>query len=332
VCRPEYFRVKQPEGNGVEPEVVLVRATTAVQLPSFSLQGSNVTGSYEDLPEGMQQPSSDLDTAVAKASHEALFEEALLRKHLRYLAPESVSARRISPVGDIYSFGVLAYELLTGRTTEGSPNTPDQIDVLADVHRHVTAETASPWNLFRHQDIVPGASDLSKIVTPPKALSDIVMRCLAIDVADRYGAWVGVLYDLRRFQQICLNPGADLSKFQAGKVDSMSRFKLPQQLIDRQRESEALDQVFQGMEQAIAAQASLKRSARTLFDRKSVQVVTLYGVSGSGKSVMAQRWAATKEAQCLTARAKLDRKFTIRCPLTERIPSQTSQLLGPSFP
>lgn len=309
VCRPEYFRVKQPPGDDAEPEVVLVRATTAVQLPNFSLQGSEVTGTYEDLPEGMQHAAADLDAATAKASHEALFEEALLRKHLRYLAPESVSARRISPVGDIYSFGVLAYELVTGRTTEGSPNTPDQIDVLADVHRHVTAETASPWNLFRNQETVPGAEDLDKIVTPPKALSDIIMRCLAIDVADRYGAWIGVLYDLRRFQQICLNPGADLSKFQAGKVDQLSRFRLPQQLIDRQRESEALDQVFAGMERAIAAQAALKRDAEPVAERDSVKVVTLYGVSGSGKSVMAQRWAATKEAKCLTAQAKLDRKF-----------------------
>lgn len=337
VCRPEYFRVLKDDTDSNKDQVVLCSANAAVQLPSFSFAGLDASDSNHDLPPSFRHESVIADSvSSAILSHDALFEEALLRKHLRYLAPESVTGRRLSPVGDIFSFGVLAYELVTGRTTDGCPTSPGQIDVLTDIHRHVTAETVSPWDLFHQKSAFSQADDLPNTVTPPKELSDIIMRCLATDVGNRYASWTSVLYDLRKFRQICTSRNGDLTKFEAGAVDRLSRFSLPQTLIEREREGEALDQVYKSMEEAKTKRKSQKNEdAAPEVQSNSVKVVTLYGLSGSGKSLLAQRWAATKEAQCLTAWAKLDRKFYlfVRRALTipRRTSEQTPELMGSSL-
>ena len=180
-----------------------------------------------------------------------LYEEKLLKKHLRYLAPETVSSRRVSPVGDVFSFGVLAYELLVGRTSER--NEGPEVDLLSDIHRHLTLDLRSPLAVLtsaetpssEKSDPFSTMSDRSASARPlpPKQLSDIVMKCLAKDLDERYGSVRSLLLDLRRFQDICRAEG-DLSRFVVGHIDGLSKFRLPKMLISRSTEADALDKAF----------------------------------------------------------------------------------------
>lgn len=112
-----------------------------------------------------------MDFGVAKALSAATGRQVLTTLGVAlgtptYMSPEQATADpQLDHRSDIYSFGVLAYELLTGRTPfeGGSPQ-----EVLA---RHVT--TAA----------VPVTTHRTSI---PPALASLVMRCLEKKPADRW--------------------------------------------------------------------------------------------------------------------------------------------------
>lgn len=85
-----------------------------------------------------------------------------------YMAPEQFEARPITPATDIYSYGVVLYELFTGRLPFVSPYSANNPNVIM----RRTADLR-----FKHlrEDPVPPAR-----VTPelPAALDELIMRCL----------------------------------------------------------------------------------------------------------------------------------------------------------
>jgi len=218
--------------------------------------------------------------------------EGYVFRHLRYLAPEAAISRRVSPSNDIYGWGVLAYELLTGRTIDGRPDCPDleDVDLLADVHRHVTNEVTPPAEYLEQLAKTSPAS----LNLPPRQLSDIIMLALAKDPEDRYHSLEPLVYDLRKLSQICRANG-DLSKFTVGEVDRMSRFNLPHHVIERDAELSKLDTAFTAVAEGVA----------------SSRIVAIWGPSGNGKTRLVEDWANALESsaqgnRCLIGWAKPD--------------------------
>lgn len=121
---------------------------------------------------------------------------------LAYMSPEhtSRSAHPVSRVSDLYSLGIVLYELLTGRLPYGSAEGRH----AEWVHHHIASE-ALPPHLIR-PDV-------------PLILSSIILRLLAKSPEYRYQTAEGVLADLGRCAAT-LMPGGMIASFTLGLQDS----------------------------------------------------------------------------------------------------------------
>jgi serine/threonine protein kinase len=199
---------------------------------------------------------------------------------------------------------VLAYELLTGGPIDGGPESPDEadVDLRADIHRHVTMEIVPPSTILERE----AAFGAIKVELPPRQLSDIIMKCLAKDIDERYSSLEALAWDLRKLAQICRANG-DLGKFVVGEVDDLARFHLPPRPIYRESELLALEQAFS----AVITGSAIISDTPGATPLYSTRVLNLWGLSGSGKSRIVAGWAADLEAEdngkrCLVGYAKLD--------------------------
>ena len=97
-----------------------------------------------------------------------------------YMSPEQVQGKEIDAQSDIYSFGVMLFELLAGTT-------PFQADhVMGMMYAIVSTEPR------RIQEARPG-------IEP--ALARIVMKCMAKEKRDRYGTMKEVIQDFSAFEE-----------------------------------------------------------------------------------------------------------------------------------
>jgi eukaryotic-like serine/threonine-protein kinase len=83
-----------------------------------------------------------------------------------YMSPEQVAGEKVDARTDLYSFGVVAFQLLTGRV-------PFQGSVLAVMCAHI-------------QDAPPSPSSAARRVDLPPALDRLVLRCLSKRREERF--------------------------------------------------------------------------------------------------------------------------------------------------
>ncbi|NJN19558.1 MAG: Stk1 family PASTA domain-containing Ser/Thr kinase [Oscillochloris sp.] len=133
------------------------------------------------------------DFGVAK-SHlsTALTETGVSFGTVDYLSPEQAQGRPALPQSDIYSLGVVLYEMLTGRLPFSGEN------AIAVAMKHVSEHPRPPRQL--NSQIPPG-------------LEALILRALAKDPAQRpasAAAFAGMLRDYDRLanQETQINPGA----------------------------------------------------------------------------------------------------------------------------
>jgi eukaryotic-like serine/threonine-protein kinase len=136
------------------------------------------------LAGGTEVKIADFGAAVLKKSQ--VVQTAALGSPY-YMSPEQVEGKTLTFHSDMYSMGVVLYELLTGQR----PFTADNIEALMT-------------KILKHEAVPP--SELRKDL--PKSFDSVVLRALKKDPAMRYATWPEFALELASLGELVLPPGS----------------------------------------------------------------------------------------------------------------------------
>ena len=121
---------------------------------------------------------TDFGIARVMSKSNTLTKEALGSVH--YISPEQAKGGRVDSRGDIYSLGVVMYEMITGRPPY------DGESPVAVAIQHINGGAKMPSTLNPN---IPGG------------LEQIIMKAMAHDPANRYANATAMLYDMDEFRK-----------------------------------------------------------------------------------------------------------------------------------
>ena len=151
---------------------------------------------------------ADFGIACLADAHQTLAQEALGSVH--YISPEQAKGDRLDARSDIYSAGVVLYEMLTGRLPfEGN-------SAVSVAIQHLSSVPLSPREI--NPDI-------------PEALELICMKAMSADLTKRYQSADAMLADLEKFRK---DPSVDMDYIRtelAADVDSQPTSPIPVQKV-----------------------------------------------------------------------------------------------------
>ncbi|MEO9176174.1 MAG: PASTA domain-containing protein, partial [Gaiellales bacterium] len=151
------------------------------------------------------------DFGIARAGASQMTEVGSIVGTAQYLSPEQARGEVVGPPSDLYSVGIVLYEMLTGRVPfEGD-------SAVAIAMKHLSEEPVPP------SVYAPG--------TPP-ALEQVVLRALAKDAGDRYQTAEEMAADLDRARRgVALSP----------RTEQMTRIVAPSRTAQQTRVQPAHD-------------------------------------------------------------------------------------------
>ncbi|MBP3659865.1 MAG: Stk1 family PASTA domain-containing Ser/Thr kinase [Oscillospiraceae bacterium] len=161
---------------------------------------------------------TDFGIARLMSQSNTLTKEALGSVH--YISPEQAKGGRVDNRSDLYSLGVVMYEMMTGR----APYDGDTPVAVAIQH-------------------INGGAVMPSVLNPniPGGLEQIIMKCMATDPGQRYSSATALLYDLeelRKNPEILFGFGAadaldEVLKVYPGKKAQQTRQPQPRTTAER---------------------------------------------------------------------------------------------------
>ena len=229
----------------IKPENIMIRADGFVKVLDFGLAKLNKTG----------PPDEDAETLL-----QVLSRPGMIMGTAKYMSPEQARAQQIDQRSDIFSLGVVLYEMLTGEPPFTGETTADVIVSIL--------QNEAPRLRVMNADVL-------------EELESIVKKALSKDAADRYQKAAELLVELKGIQKKLDRDetlgDSEQTPISNGPSDSGGEISLDSFLDDRDaligRNSEIADVI-------------------ALLRRNDVQLVTLTGIGGTGKTRLAR--AVTK--------------------------------------
>ena len=121
---------------------------------------------------------ADFGIAQIMSTTNTMTQEALGSVH--YISPEQAKGSRVDSRSDVYSLGIVMYEMITGRVPYDG-DTP-----VAVVMKHINGNAPLPTTLNPNT---------------PKGLEQIIMKAMAQQPKDRYATATAMLYDMDEFRK-----------------------------------------------------------------------------------------------------------------------------------
>jgi non-specific serine/threonine protein kinase len=187
----------------------------------------------------------------------------MVRGTVFYMSPEQLRGKVLDSRSDIWSVGVLLYELVSGRLPFDGESSSD---VAAAILRN------EPPPLLR-RDGTPA----------PPALSAIIVRALAKDRIKRYQYADELLVDLRRLQGEVTNDAARVAGTAESRVATTEQFAI----------SEPPPSNLPHKLTPLVGREAERDDVLSLLRRDDVRMVTLTGPGGTGKSRLSVDAGAT---------------------------------------
>jgi len=174
----------------LKPENVMVTPQGAAKILDFGLarlSEPTARGGVDGVRDGARGDAADTEaldaTTTADAPTEGLTGEGKIVGTVAYMSPEQASGQSVDARSDVFSFGVMLYEMASGRSPFASDSTASTIAaILRDDPPPVTTVRSD---------------------TPP-GIDGILERCLAKRPGERYGSSVEIEAALR-----AIGPGAE---------------------------------------------------------------------------------------------------------------------------
>jgi nucleotide-binding universal stress UspA family protein len=168
-------------------EVARLGAALATALHSVHLQDAI----HLDLKPSnvMIRPDGGAVLVDFGLAHHGFFPDLLAEEYRRpigsapYISPEQVAGGRSDPRSDLFSLGVVLYELATGQLPFGSPSSEGGI-------------RARLW-----RSPVPPRAVVPDV---PEWLQEVILHCLEVDAGQRYPSASQVAFDLSHPEQVAI--------------------------------------------------------------------------------------------------------------------------------
>lgn len=134
---------------------------------------------------------TDFGIARMMENNNTMTKEAIGSVH--YISPEQAKGRRVDARSDLYSLGVVMYEMVTGKTPF------DGESAVAVAIKHINGGAPSP-------------SEINPYI--PRGLEQIIIRAMARDVENRYGSASEMIRDL---EALSANPSLEFPEYYDGR-------------------------------------------------------------------------------------------------------------------
>ena len=165
----------------LKPENIMVRGDGQVKVVDFGLAKLLHRTVADRAPSATTTADATIPIEEAIRRHNASDEKSHVAGTIPYMSPEQLSGKPADPRSDIFSLGVVLYEMAAGRPPFQGLTTRELVDQILEREPKPLSELAT---------------------AVPEKIHEVVSKCLEKDPAERYQHADDIVVDLRKVKRV----------------------------------------------------------------------------------------------------------------------------------